>query len=88
MATAAAQRKWRDKNRYVKSQLNVMVRRLVHDDLSEMADRYGLRGKGEAVSFCSFVTKGLTQYAAHDGEARRLMHLFAAAYLRERDLYE
>ena len=37
MATAAAQRKWRAKNRFVKTQLNVMTRRLVHDDLREIA---------------------------------------------------
>ena len=40
MATAAAQRKWRDKHRYVKHQLNVMVRRLVHDYLDEIAGRF------------------------------------------------
>ena len=45
MATAAAQRKWRAKNRFVKTQLNVMTRRLVHDDLKEIAERYQLRGK-------------------------------------------
>ncbi len=88
MATARAQRKWRDKNRYVKTQLNIMARRLVHQDLEEIADGQGLRGKAEAIGFCSFVTKGLLQYAEHDSEAGRLVDLFAAAYQRERDLYK
>jgi hypothetical protein len=44
-------------------------------------------GKGEAVSFASFVAKGLQQYAEHDGEAKRLLALFRTAYARDRDLY-
>ncbi|MCW5771971.1 MAG: hypothetical protein KIT16_10075 [Rhodospirillaceae bacterium] len=87
MATPSAQRKWREKNRFVKSQLNVMVRRLVHRDLEELANASALRGKGEAVSFASFVAKGLQQYAEHDPEARRLLGLFHNAYSRDRDLY-
>ena len=51
MATTVAQRRWREKNRFVKTQLNVMTRRLVHEDLSEISDSFRLRGKGEAVSF-------------------------------------
>jgi hypothetical protein len=87
MATPIAQRKWRAKNRFVKSQLNVMVRKLVHRDLAELASDTALRGKGEAVSFASFVAKGLQQYAEHDTEARRLLGLFRNAYARDRDLY-
>jgi hypothetical protein len=87
MATAHSQRRWRNKNRYVKTQLNVMARRLVHDDLDEIARRYDLRGKGEAVGFASFVTKGIVQYAEHNEEARRLLELFAEAFMRDRDLY-
>jgi hypothetical protein len=87
MATAGSQRRWRNKNRYVKTQLNVMARRLVHDDLDEIARRYDLRGKGEAVGFASFVTKGIVQYAEHNDEARRLLELFAEAFMRDRDLY-
>jgi hypothetical protein len=87
MATAHSQRRWRNKNRYVKTQLDVMARRLVHDDLDEIARRYDLRGKGEAVGFASFVTKGIIQYAEHNDEARRLMELFAEAFMRDRDLY-
>lgn len=88
MATAKAQRKWREKNRFVKTQLNVMARRLVHDDLDEIARRQQLRGKAEAVSFSSFVAKGLIQYAEHNEEARRLLELFAEAFARDRDLYK
>lgn len=87
MATQTAQQRWRRKNRLVKSQLNVMVRRLVHDDLSEIAETKALRGKAEAVSFCSFVTKGLAQYANHDREAARLLRLFELAYMRDREIY-
>ncbi len=87
MAERSAQQKWRDKHRFVKSQLNVMVRKLVHRDLEELASSTALRGKGEAVSFASFVAKGLHQYAAHDDEAKRLLGLFRDAYSRDRDLY-
>jgi hypothetical protein len=87
MATARSQRRWRDKNRYVKTQLNVMARRLVHDDLEAIARHFELRGKGEAVGFASFVTKGIMQYAEHNEEARRLLELFADAFARDRDLY-
>jgi hypothetical protein len=88
MATAHSQRRWRNKNRYVKTQLNVMARRLVHDDLDEIARRYDLRGKGEAVGFASFVAKGLMQYAEHNAEARRLLDVFAESFERDRDLYD
>lgn len=87
MATKKAQRRWRAKNRLVKSQLNVVVRRLVHRDLAELAARLKLRGKGEAVSYASFVAKGLQQYAGHSAEAKRLVAIFDEAYRRDRDLY-
>ena len=75
MATAKAQRKWREKNRFVKTQLNVMARRLVHDDLDEIARRQQLRGKAEAVSFSSFVAKGLIQYAEHLSLELKILHI-------------
>lgn len=87
MATSVAQQRWRQKHRFTKTQLNVMVRRLVHKDLEEAAVRFGLRGKGEAVSFASFVTKGLVQYADRDPQARQLLEIFEDAYRRDRDLY-
>ena len=88
MATRAAQQKWRQKTRLVKSQLNVTVRQLVHRDLSELAAAEKLRGKGEAVSFASFVAKGLLQSARHSAEARRLLEIYRDSYARDRDLYE
>lgn len=88
MATTAAQRKWRDKNQLIKTQLNVMARRLVHDDLAEIAVEYNLRGKAEAVGFTTFLAKGLIQYASHNAEAKRLLTLFADAFHRDRDLYQ
>jgi len=87
MATNAAQRRWRDKNRFVKTQLNIMARRIVHDDLIEIARVFQLRGKAEAVAFSSFATKGLIQYATHNVEARRLLELFVKSWYRDRDLY-
>ena len=87
MATAQSQRRWRAKNRFNKTQLNVMVPRLVHDDLSEISSENDLRGKGEAVSFASFVAKGLAQYANHDPHAAQLLEIFRNSYGRDRDLY-
>ena len=51
MATTKAQRKWRDKHRLVKSQLNVVAKKHVHDELGDFAGAFRLRGKGEAVTF-------------------------------------
>jgi hypothetical protein len=87
MATNAAQRRWRAKNRFTKTQLNVMARRLVHDDLDEIARVFRLRGKAEAVSFSTFVAKGLMQYATHNTEAQRLLTIFVQSWFRDRDLY-
>ena len=47
--------------------------RLVHQDLAEVAQNASLRGKGEAVGFASFVTKGLIQSAEHNMEAVKLL---------------
>lgn len=88
MATPEAQQKWRNKHRFTKAQLNVMVRKLVHKDLAEIAGRQKLRGKAEAVSYSSFVAKGLFQYAEHNAEARRLLKLFGEAFERDRELYK
>ena len=43
MATAKSQRLWRTKNRYVKTQLNVMASKLVHNDLADIPDGIILR---------------------------------------------
>ena len=87
MASADLQRRWRNKHKFSKQQLNVMARRLVHEDLDEIAAEFELRGKGEAVAFSSFLAKGLTQYAERDPGARQLLRIFADAYRRDRDLY-
>ena len=54
MATVEAQRKWRNKNRFVKSQLNIMARKQIHEYLEEIAETHDLRGKGEAVTFAVY----------------------------------
>ncbi|CCQ73794.1 hypothetical protein [Magnetospira sp. QH-2] len=87
MATTQAQAKWRDKNRFVKRQLNVMARKLVHDSLDDIADVQNLKGKGEAVAFACFITQALRQQADFNDEAARLMTLFEESYLRDRDMY-
>jgi len=87
MATARAQRKWRDRNRFVKRQLNVMARKAVHDDLDGLAGSFQLRGKGEAVTFAAFVTRALVQRAEFSDEARQILDDAASAYHRDRDLY-
>jgi len=87
MATAKAQRRWRTKNRYVKTQLNVMAPKLVHNDLADIADGISLRGKGKADGFASFITRGLIQFSEHNAEARRLLEIFAESYERDRELY-
>jgi hypothetical protein len=87
MTTAKSQKKWRDKNRFVKTQLNVMARKLVHGYLDEIAQAYRLRGKGEAISFSAFVTKALMQRAEFDVTAAELLDLFADTYHQDRDVY-
>jgi hypothetical protein len=87
MATATTQRKWRDKNRFVKRQLNVMARKKVHQALGAFAGTFNLRGKGEAVSFACFVTEALIQRADYSEHAARMLDDFAAAYHRDREIH-
>jgi hypothetical protein len=87
MASNAAQKKWRAKHRYVKTQLNVMARKQIHDELEDFAKAFRLRGKGEAVTFAAFVTRALAQRADYDAKAARMLDDFAAAYHRDRDMY-
>jgi len=87
MTTATSQRKWRDKHRFVKTQLNVMARKLVHRYLAEIAAAQGLRGKGEAVTFAVFVTRALMQRAEFDPATADLLDLFARTYRADRDVY-
>ena len=87
MAAAQHQKKWRDKNRLVKSQLNVVARRAVHNELDRFSESYQLRGKGEAVSFATFVTRALVQRADFSAEAARMLDDFIEAYHRNRDVH-
>lgn len=87
MATREAQHKWRLTNRYVKRQLNVMAREHIHGRLDAFASEFDLRGKGEAVTFTTFVTHLLMQRAEFSDEARKILDDAAAAYHRDRDLY-
>jgi len=87
MASAEAQKKWRDKHRFVKRQLNVMTGKRIHQYLGEIAGQFGLRGKGEAVTFSAFVTKALVQNAEFDKHAARILEDFSDIYCRDRDIY-
>jgi hypothetical protein len=87
MATADTQKKWREKHRFVKKQLNVMARRKIHEHLEDMALSFRLRGKGEAVTFACFVTQALIQRADYSTEAARMLDDFTEAYHRDRDIH-
>jgi len=87
MTTAQAQKKWRDKHRLVKKQLNVMARKSTHAYLDDIASRFNLRGKGEAVTFACFVTQALIQRADYNAEAARMIDALEETYHRDRDIY-
>lgn len=87
MAQAHVQKKWRDKNRFVKRQLNVMARQHTHEALEAMATTYGLRGKGEAVAFSCFVVRALIQRAEYSASAARLLDDLALGYHANRDIH-
>ncbi len=87
MSTAKHQQKWRGKNKLVKRQLNVMAKSRVHDNLVELAEEFRLRGKGEAVSFASFVTESLRQRATYNEDVAQMLDDLAEAYHRDRDIY-
>ena len=79
MTTPDVQQRWRRKHRFVKRQLNVMARGQTHAALDGFAERFRLRGKGEAVAFACFVTRALMQRAEYSAEAAQM--------LRDRDLH-
>ena len=87
MAAKHHQKKWRDKNRLVKTQLNVVARRSVHDELDHFSTSFELRGKGEAVSFATFITQALIQRSDYSANAARMLDDFIAAYHRDREMY-
>ena len=87
MATAKSQKKWRDKHRLVKTQLNVIARISVHDNLDKLAQNFNLKGKGEAVSFAAFMVNALSQRADYSTEAALMLDDFVKAFHRDRDIY-
>ena len=87
MASAETQKKWRLKPRVVKSQLNVMAKKKTHEDLEEFVGTFGLRGKGEAVTFAAFVMHALLPRADIDAKAARMLDEFTEAYHRDREIH-
>lgn len=87
MANKESQTRWRRKNRFVKRQLNVMARKLVHDYLDEIGEAYQLKGKGEAVTFSCYITKALIQQAEFNEEAARLLEVFHQNFQRDREIF-
>ena len=87
MADPMTQRRWRQKYRFVKRQLNVMARKQTHDALQAFARAFGLRGKGEAIAFACFVTRALMQRAEYSAEAAQMLEDFALGYHRDRELH-
>ncbi len=87
MATTEAQRKWRDKNRFVKTQLNVMARKITHDGLDEVAETYGLKGKAEAVAFCCYVARAFMQKGWHNPRDKIMMDSMIAGFRGQRDVF-
>ena len=87
MATSQAQHKWRYKNKFVKSQLNIMARKNIHEYLDEIAESHSLRGKAEAVTFAVYLTIALQQQGDFNDEAERLHQIFTDSYHRDRDIY-
>jgi hypothetical protein len=87
MTDAESQAKWRRKNRFVKRQLNVMAVTQTHDALDELANRFGLRGKGESVAFACYVARALLHRAGYDDDAAALLGDIAESYHRDRDMF-
>jgi len=87
MASAKAQRKWRDKNRFVKFQLNVMARKITHDGLAEVSDEFELHGKAEAVAFCAYVVRALKQKGERDSATYLYLDALRAGFKRDRDIF-
>jgi len=81
MATASTQARWRAKSADKKRQLNVTVAHTVHDQLSGIAEGYGLKGKGEAVAFSSFVVDTLSKAAKTDPSADTLLQLMQTTFV-------
>jgi hypothetical protein len=87
MASTQAQRKWRAKNRSVKTQLNVMARTITHDGLREVAEVFHLRGKAEAVAFCTYVVHELNHKGQRDATTYLYLDALRAGFNRDRDTF-
>lgn len=84
MATAKNQKRWRDRHRDEKRQLNVMAANAVHESLDMLARTYSLSGKGEAVSFACFLGDRLMERADYSPDTARLLAELAEDYHRSR----
>jgi len=84
---STAQRKWRAKNRLVKSQLNVMARTITHEGLAEVAQVFGLTGKAEAVAFCAYVVREMNQKGERDAATYLYLDALKAGFKRNRDIF-
>ena len=82
-----AQRKWRDKNRFVKTQLNVMARTITHEGLKEVAEAFDLKGKAEAVAFCAYVVRAMQQKSDRDAATYLYLDALKAGFKRDRDVF-
>ncbi|MCW8915572.1 MAG: hypothetical protein OQK24_06930 [Magnetovibrio sp.] len=87
MASAQAQRKWRDKHRFIKSQLNVMARKITHEGLEEISEQFGLNGKAEAVAFCTYVVRAMHQKGERDATTFLYLDALKAGFKRDRDVF-
>lgn len=88
MATLDAQRKWRQKNRLVKSRLNILARRKVHDYRGEIAAAHDPRGTAEAVTISVYAMTALRRQCSSHKEAGRLHRLRIEAHHRDRDMFQ
>jgi len=84
---SAAQRRWREKNKTVKSQLNVMAKTITHENLSFTAEELDLSGKAEAVAFCAYVVKSMMQKGERDATTYLYLEALKAGYKRDRDIF-
>lgn len=82
-----AQRKWREKNRLTKTQLNVMARTITHEGLIDVARDFKLRGKAEAVAFCAYVVRAMKQKSGGDAATYLYLEALKAGFKRDRDIF-
>ena len=87
MARARLQQRWRSRQRTIKTQLNVMARQEIHAGLAEVAARFELSGKAEAVAFCCVLTRALLERAATDAGIRQMIADLAEGYHKSREVH-